>query len=65
MKDVQAHLRQASMTTKGNFYVQEILESVRPAVNATTLRDFGDRHEAKGFVTGDFRINRIQTVPQF
>ncbi len=41
MKDVQAHLRHASITTTGNIYVQEIPESVRSAVNATTREILG------------------------
>jgi hypothetical protein len=41
MKDVQAHLRHASITTTGNIYVQEIPESVRAAVNATTREILG------------------------
>ena len=41
MKDVQAHLRHASITTTGNIYVQEIPESVRSAVNATTKEILG------------------------
>jgi len=36
MKDVQAHLRHASITTTGNIYVQVIPASVRTTVNATT-----------------------------
>ena len=36
MKDVQAHLRHASLTTTGNIYVQVIPASVRSTVNATT-----------------------------
>ncbi|MGC9159786.1 MAG: tyrosine-type recombinase/integrase, partial [Terracidiphilus sp.] len=41
MKDVQAHLRHASITTTGNIYVQEIPASVRSAVNATTREILG------------------------
>jgi len=41
MKDVQAHLRHASITTTGNIYVQEIPETVRAAVNATTNEILG------------------------
>jgi hypothetical protein len=41
MKDVQAHLRHASITTTGNIYVQEISETVRAAVNATTNEILG------------------------
>ncbi len=41
MKDVQAHLRHASITTTGNIYVQEIPASVRSAVNATTQEILG------------------------
>ena len=42
MKDVQAHLRHASITTTGNIYVQEIPSSVRSAVNATVREILGD-----------------------
>jgi len=38
---VQAHLRHASITTTGNIYVQEIPETVRAAVNATTNEILG------------------------
>jgi hypothetical protein len=41
MKDVQAHLRHASITTTGNIYVQEIPETVRAAVNATANEILG------------------------
>jgi hypothetical protein len=41
MKDVQAHLRHASITTTGNVYVQEIPASVRAAVNATANEILG------------------------
>ncbi|MBW4025764.1 MAG: site-specific integrase [Acidobacteria bacterium] len=41
MKDVQVHLRHASITTTGNVYVQEIPESVRAAVNATANEILG------------------------
>jgi integrase len=41
LKDVQAHLRHASITTTGDIYVQEIPESVRTAVNATTREILG------------------------
>ena len=41
LKDVQAHLRHASITTTGDIYVQEIPESVRAAVNATTREILG------------------------
>jgi integrase len=41
MKDVQARLRHASITTTGNIYVQEIPASVRSAVNATTREILG------------------------
>jgi integrase len=41
MKDVQAHLRHASIATTGNVYVQEIPESVRAAVNATANEILG------------------------
>jgi integrase len=47
MKDVQAHLRHASITTTGNIYVQEIPESVRAAVNATANEILGMNQERK------------------
>lgn len=53
MKDVQAHLRHASITTTGNVYVQEIPETVRAAVNATTneilgLNEGQEKQESQG-----------------
>ena len=41
MKDVQAHLRHASITTTADIYVQQIPESVRAAVNATAWEILG------------------------
>jgi integrase len=47
MKDVQSHLRHASITTTGNIYVQEIPEAVRAAVNATANEILGLNEEQK------------------
>jgi hypothetical protein len=41
LEDAQVHLRHASITTTGDIYVQEIPESVRAAVNATTREILG------------------------
>ncbi len=54
MKDVQAHLRHASITTTGNVYVQEIPESVRSAVNATANEILGVDREQKKDVEPEF-----------
>jgi|GEM_PF-6772550 len=47
IKDVQAHLRYASITTTWNIYVQEIPETVRAAVNGTTNEILGPNDEQK------------------
>ena len=53
MKDVQAHLRHASITTTGNSYVREIPETVRAAVNATTNEILGlSREQTKQEIQG-------------
>jgi hypothetical protein len=51
MKDVQAHLRHASITTTGNIYVQEIPASVRSAVTTREIlgsKEDWERQELKG-----------------
>ena len=61
MKDVQAHLRHASITTTADIYVQQIPESVRAAVNATTWEILGVSGQEH---TPEVATQLCPTVPQ-